>query len=146
MRKLLFGVLAAIFVVVTACGQGQINTPQNAMIEFNKFQVKEKFQQDDSLFYPGIEDPSKRPIFTEIINLAALDFKRLASKGSATDKEYQTAIELGLKRFDPYVLELDTEDRARVASYFEEMMDIVGLESSNGHLNNFVYGFDPTGN
>jgi hypothetical protein len=24
----------------------------------------------------------------------------------------------------------------------EELMDIVGLESSGGHLNNFMFGFD----
>ena len=40
----------------------------------------------------------------------------------------------------------DTEDRERLCSYFEELMDIVGLESSGGHLNNFMYGFDPNKN
>jgi hypothetical protein len=25
----------------------------------------------------------------------------------------------------------------------EELMDIVGLESSGGHLNHFMFGFDP---
>ena len=39
--------------------------------------------------------------------------------------------------------ELDTEDRERICHYYEELMNIVGLESSGGHLNNFMYGFDP---
>ena len=37
----------------------------------------------------------------------------------------------------------DSEDRERILLYFQEIMDIVGLESSNGQLNNFYYGFDP---
>jgi hypothetical protein len=38
---------------------------------------------------------------------------------------------------------LDTEDKERVCTYFEELMDIVELDSSNGQLNEFLYGFDP---
>jgi hypothetical protein len=57
---------------------------------------------------------------------------------------YQDKIKIGLKRFGDIYINLDTEDRERVCHYFEELMDIVGLESSDGHLNNFMYGFDPT--
>jgi hypothetical protein len=46
-----------------------------------------------------------------------------------------------LDRFKSIYVEIDTEDRERVCAYFEELMDIVGLESSDGHLNNFLYGF-----
>ena len=52
-------------------------------------------------------------------------------------------IGIGLSRFADIYLELNTEDRERVCSYFEELMDIVGLESSNGQLNKFMYEFDP---
>ena len=44
---------------------------------------------------------------------------------------------------DSIYFELDTENRERVCSYFEELMDIVGLKSSNGQLNKFMYGFEP---
>lgn len=50
----------------------------------------------------------------------------------------------GLDRFSDIYIDLDTEDRERVCSYFEGLMDIVELESSWGQLNNFMYGFDPT--
>ena len=129
-----------------ACGQGQVNTPVNAMTKFDEFKRKEKFLQDDKLFYPGIGDSNLKPILSEKINLAAEDFRKLADKGNATDKEYQNAIKIGLERFTDHYLQLDTEDRERVCSYFEELMDIVGLESSGGHLNNFMYGFDPKKN
>lgn len=136
--------IGLILLLFTACGQGQMKTPDNAMKKFEEFKSKEKFSQDDNLFYPGIGDPKLKPILTEKINLVADDFKRLADKGNSTDKDYQNAIKIGLERFSGLYLQLDTEDRERICSYFEELMDIVGLESSGGHLNDFMYGFDPS--
>lgn len=113
------------------------------MTRFEAFKNEEKFIRDDKLFYPGIGDPKLKPFLTDKINLSANDFKQLADKGTTTDKEYQDAIKKGLERFAEIYLELDTEDRERICHYYEELMNIVGLESSGGHLNNFMYGFDP---
>jgi hypothetical protein len=134
-------IIGLTLLLFTACEQGQIKTPENAMTKFDEFKSKEKFQQDNKIFYPGIGDPSLKPVLIEKINLAANDFKKLADKGNATDEEYQNTIKIGLDRFADLYLQLDTEDRERVCHYFEELMDIVGLESSGGHLNNFMYGF-----
>lgn len=143
MKRLNLIILLTI-IILTACGQGKITTPVNAMDKFEKFKSKEKFVEDNSIPYPGIADPSMKPVLTAKINLAADDFKALAETGKATDKAYQKKIKIGLQRFyDVYILP-DTEDRERVCLYFEELMDIVGLESSNCLLNIFVYGFDPT--
>ena len=38
------------------------------------------------------------------------------------------------------------EELDRIGIYFEEIMDIVGLQSSGGRLNNWRYGFDQTEN
>lgn len=114
------------------------------MTKFEEFKNKEKFIQDDKIFYPGIADPKLRPVLTEKINLSADDLKKLAGNGTTTEKEFQDVIKNGLDRFRDIYLQLDTEDRERVCIYYEELMDIVGLESSGGHLNNFMYGFDPT--
>jgi hypothetical protein len=39
----------------------------------------------------------------------------------------------------------DTEERERLCGYLEEIMDIAGIESSDGLLNGWLYGFDPSG-
>jgi hypothetical protein len=65
------------------------------------------------------------------------------TKTSEKTMTKQNAIQIGLDRFADLYVQLDTEDRERVCSYMEELMDIVGLESSAGHLNNFMFGFDP---
>ena len=78
------------------------------------------------------------------INQAANDFEEVAVSKNPTNKNYLDKIKLGLDRFSDIYIDLDTEDRERVCSYFEELMDIVGLESSDGLLNDFMYGFDLT--
>jgi Domain of unknown function (DUF4844) len=37
----------------------------------------------------------------------------------------------------------DTEERERFCGYLEEIMDITSIESSDGLLNGWLYGFDP---
>jgi hypothetical protein len=39
---------------------------------------------------------------------------------------------------------LDTEDAESVASAFEAMLEPLGLDSSDGLLNTWMYGFDPS--
>jgi len=113
------------------------------MNKFSLFKSKEKFVEDNVTYYPGINDPKLRPILSEKINQAANDFEKVATGEDPTDEKYQEAIKIGLTRFSDIYIEIDTEDRERICSYFEELMDIVHLESSNGLLNNFMYGFDP---
>ncbi len=131
------------FLILNSCEQkaAEMRTPENAKEKFAEFIAKEKFNMEN--FYPGIADEKLRPIFTKKINDAASDFLTVAESNNPTDKKYQEKIGIGLSRFSDVYLDLDTEDRERVCGYFEELMDIVGLESSDGKLNKFMYGFDP---
>lgn len=122
-----------------------MNIPTNAINKLKEFKQKEKFMEDMSVFYPGIGNEELRPILSAHINQAADDFKVLIESGLKNEKDFQDKIELGLQRFSGIYLDLDTEDRERICHYFEELMEIVGLESSDGHLNNFLYDFDPSG-
>ena len=38
----------------------------------------------------------------------------------------------------------DTEERERACTYCERVMDLLGIESSDGVLNTWLYGFDPS--
>lgn len=132
-------VISFILFTMLSCGQSKIKTPPNATNMFDNFISKEKFIEDSTFFYPGISDKNLKPILTELINKSATDFKKLSSKGETTEKEYQNAIKTGLNRFSKLYIKLDTEDRERICTYYEELMDIVGLESSGGYLNDFMY-------
>ena len=128
---------------LSAYGQNanEMKTPENVSEKFANFIAKKKFVAENH--YPGIADEKMRPVFTEKINQIASDFKTVAESEKPTDKKYQEKIGIGLSRFAKIYLELDTEDREKVCTYIEELMDIIELESSNGQLNKFMYGFDP---
>lgn len=112
-----------------------------SMNQFENFRQKRKFVEEEGLFYPGIADESMRDVLTQKVNLAANDFAKVFHQTDATDADYLQMILMALKRFESH--NLDTEDRERVCHYFEELMNMVGLESSGGLLNEFMYGFDP---
>ena len=131
------------FVIFASCGQRTIKTTENMNEIFAEFINKEKFNQDTLFFYPGVSNIILKPVLTEKINKVAKQFEKVANSENPTNKKYQDVIKQGLNSFREIYLELDTEDRERVCHYFEELMDIVGLESSNGQLNKFMYGFDP---
>lgn len=141
MKQLTITLLGLISFIFTSCGQEKLKAPENAMTKFEEFKRKKKFNADQQLSYPGIRDQNQQTSFAQKINLAAEDFEKLAKKGDATEKDYQNAIKIGLNRFTGTYI--DSEDQDRICYYFEELMDIIGLESSGGHLNNFRYGFDP---
>ncbi|WP_074987982.1 DUF4844 domain-containing protein [Rufibacter ruber] len=116
--------------------------PEKAISDLDLFKSASKFDQDTvRTFYPGLADPEVKPLLTDLINQSVDDFKEVAVSDQPTEKQFQEKISIGLSRFTP--LQLDTEDRERVCAYYEELMDMVGLESSGGILNNWMYGFDP---
>ena len=126
---------------IFSCAQEK--TPnKNYQEMFTEFITKEKFNKDEVLLYPGLKDNSLKYSLTNEINRIAETFKLIQTSKKNAEKFYKIAIEIGIKSISNY--DLDTEVRTRVANYIEELMDIVELESSNGILNNYVYGFDPT--
>lgn len=134
--------LIIVFLVFSACQKPNTNKEHDKSLnsKFKTFIEKKKFEEER--FYPGIANKEMRPILSSKINQAAIDFQNVANSNNADDDEFQEQIKTGLLRFKEIYLDLDTEDRERVCSYFEELMDIVGLESSNGQLNKFMYDYD----
>jgi len=59
-------------------------------------------------------------------------------KNEPTKIELLHVLAHGVSQIDPD--KLDTEDREQVATTFESFLDIVGLESSEGILNKWLYG------
>lgn len=137
--KLVIFFLSVLFI---SCAHSMPKLSDNTMGKFEEFKKKEKFIEDTTTFYPGIAEESLRSEFSKRINLAADDFMKIAQTKNASSAEYQEAIKKGLNRFSTDDIVLDTEDREQVCRYFEELMDIVGLESSGGQLNKFMYGFE----
>ncbi|MCB2408154.1 DUF4844 domain-containing protein [Hymenobacter lucidus] len=139
-----YSFFAILFLLFLSCELKPDKMPQNIMYQLEAFKKKDKFLKEANFTYPGISTPELRTVLETKINMAADDFREAANSNAPNEELYQVKIGVALKRFEDVYLETDTEDRERICTYFEELMDIFGLKSSNGQLNEFMYGFDPT--
>lgn len=99
---------------------------------------KDNFAADGAL-YTGVQDPVVRAELNARFD-RALDLLIAAAHDGAETSDYLTIIDQQINSFDRYAL--DTEDAERVASNFEKAMDYLGIESSGGILNTWMYGVD----
>ncbi|MCJ8210070.1 DUF4844 domain-containing protein [Mucilaginibacter sp. RS28] len=139
--KSILTLLLSVFTSV-AFFQTSMKGGAEAKQKLTAFIKKPKFEGEAGTAFNGLSNPKIKSELTLIINQAAKDFLKTASN-RPTEEQYERNIGAGLKRFDRYRLQLDSEDEDKVCHYFEELMDCVGLASSNGQLNKWRYGFDP---
>lgn len=114
-----------------------INT-QSIKDQLSSLKSKDKFTSDESPFYPGAPDEKAR-----LSAQAAID--GLISNLLATpDSELNSSkvFELFIAAASP-LQKMDSEELERGLEYMENIMDIYGIESSNGLLNELRYGFNP---
>lgn len=90
--------------------------------------------------YPGIGDEELRKPLNELLNILADTFQKIAHN-EPDAKLFQIAIKQLLNNMGN--IYLDSEDQDQFCRSIEALMDIVGLESSDGLLNIWRYGFDP---
>ena len=76
-----------------------------------------------------------RPMLNRILVKSTSEFLAITAR-KPTREAYLKCLDDNLSRISPLVPE--TKDREQVAEYFQDLMDIVGLESSEGRLTVFV--------
>ncbi len=91
----------------------------------------------DGVLYTGIRDAGARQAAEAIVNDAIVQVRELL-RGPVSAADVLAVFREQLRRFDLS----DTEDRECAAGHFEQIMDCVGLESSEGLLGEFVYDLD----
>lgn len=119
----------------TSQPQHPMHVPSTAVQQLQAFKTKAKFEADD--LYTGAWPAEVRPVLNSVLNQSADEFINITT-AQPTQEQYLQAMANGLAKIDAD--ELDTEDRERVAEQYQDLMDIVGLQSSEGLLNKFVYG------
>jgi hypothetical protein len=131
--------LALPLLAAVSLAQTQKSSPMTAddRVEvLTRFIEKKKFIAEG--LYPGATNERDRVRYEEQVNELARSLARLA-RGDQTK-----AVVLGM--FRPTMAEFDdadSEEQDRFLGYLEELMDIFGIESSDGLLNKWRYGFDP---
>ena len=81
-----------------------------------------------------------RPDINRMLVLAADDFVRV-TKDKPTKEAYLLCLDQGLARLAP--LTTDDNDRKEVAEYYQELLEIVGVASSEGRLMAFATSSAP---
>lgn len=113
-----------------------LKPPADATKRLGDLLARPKFVSD-GLLYSGVADPSARRAAEMIVNAAIAEVRELL-RAPTNNTAVLTVFKSALERFAL----TDTEDRECAAIYFEEIMECIDLESSEGLLNEFVYGFD----
>ncbi len=81
---------------IFSCAQEKtINKDSQKM--FTEFTQKDKFNKDESLFYPGLEDKNIQSNLTKEINKLAKTFESIQSSKNPSSDFYLKAIESSLK-------------------------------------------------
>ena len=117
--------------------QTDLSISPAALEQLHAFRAQPKFGPDESRFppYAGYLPETNRTDAERELN-AIVDVLTDGLPGQPTTAFVLASFARGLLWFAGS----DTEDRERCCDYLVEIMDIIGLESSNGLLNRFMYG------
>jgi hypothetical protein len=134
-------ILALVLLTACASDHSEGHMPQNATAiqALRQLAGKDNFGADPAALYTGVQDPVARAEMNAKFDHAVELLITAASNGAQTS-EYLAIIDEQINTFDRE--SLDTEDAEHLASNFELAMDCLGIESSDGILNNWMYGFN----
>jgi hypothetical protein len=94
-----------------------------------------KYVDEPGTAYNGMRPQSDQRLAEAQLN-ELIDRLRQNLAATPTKKFALSEFSRTLAQFKP----IDTEDRERLCRYLEEIMDILGIESSDGLLNRWLYG------
>ena len=132
-----------VFFLIHGC-----NEMESSKVLSNGSEVKEalrelksqkKFLQNLALFYPGAPDELTRIEAENVINSVLVKLIE-----SPSDSFTENAFWLTLKVVAKQLANMDSEEMDRGLSYMDEIMGIYKIESSDGRLNEWRYGFEPS--
>jgi len=110
-----------------------------ALAKLADLKARPKFKEISGTIYNGMRPEHERQIaeahLNDLIERLITELPNVPTKASVMHHFAET-----LALFPGQ----DTEDRERMCHYLEQIMDIFEIESSDGLLNRWLYGFDPT--
>ena len=135
------------FLIVIAVSLTRCDSPtqkMDEMIEVNKNSISElqalrqikKFREDDATSYVGLLPENMQPAADQALNKSIERLIAILQDNPTKDgilEEYR----IGLADFEE--IAFDTEDRERVCGYYDQIRIIIGFESTDGILNEYLY-------
>lgn len=114
------------------------NKMQTTIIQqLEHFQLQDHFLPDNFL-YTGVHDSElKKQLNQNISDTSRTFIKLYQGITPPTKQQLLQTLSNGINQINSN--QLDTEDREQVAANYEKFLDIIGLESSEGILNSWLY-------
>jgi hypothetical protein len=113
----------------------QLQLSQKTISKLAQLRVQVKFVNEPGTIYNGMRPEPTRLQAEALVN-GLIDRLQTDMPSRPSKKFVLGEFATTMGRFEP----IDTEDRERFLRYLEEIMDIVGIESSDGLLNRWMYG------
>lgn len=130
--------VVSLFVASTTVIAKPIKTSESTIQKLKQFQLQDHFLPDKFL-YTGVQDPElKKQLNQKVADTSLAFIKLYESKTPPTRQQLLQVLSEGINQIDP--ASVDSEDRQQVATVFENFLDIIKLNSSEGILNTWVYG------
>jgi len=139
-RKIKLLYVFLVIINLQSCKLEEEMLPHNASI-INKIQSLKKevkFKKDMSKIYFGTPNETIRIQAQNIID-DLLSQLLIASQQPLTELEFWSILEVSAKK----LAQMDSEEMDRGLNYMEDIMSIYNIESSDGRLNDWRYGFNP---
>lgn len=133
MRTLLIVILSCVALAGYAQSATPMQVPTKAISQLED--LKELMKSEVVAETDKKASAESRPELNRFLVISTDDFLRVANN-RPTKEAYLKCLDMGLARINPLVS--NSLDRQQVAYYFQEIMEIVGLESSEGRLSTFV--------
>lgn len=116
-----------------------LSISEATMQRLRHLRAEPKFHSDMPTLYPGALNEEIRARCEHQLN-ALIDRLTDGLPARATKQYVLEEFRTTLAAFQSE----DSEERDRLLHYMEQIMDITGIVSSDGLLNEWRYGFDPT--
>ena len=136
MRLLILSLLCMLALAVHAQNVNPITAPEKAVAQLEK--LRKQTEKELVVGRRNSTLPAEtRPMLNRILLQSTADFLAIAGR-TPTKEAYLQSLDAGLARLTPLVAQL--EDRQQVAEYYQDLLEIVGVDSSDGRLTAFVEG------
>ena len=122
-----------------APAQGSAMSKETSAQELRAMVGHDHFAAAPGTLYTGVSDSRVKAKLNAKVDAAAIALANAATAKASTT-QLLAILKEQLALIDRDVL--DTEDAEHVAELFEQMLGSLGIQSSNGILNDWVYGSD----
>ena len=115
-----------------------VQVTADAIERLRALRAEPKFIEDVPAAYPGA--PSERTrsrcesAINELIDELLATGDKIETKSQVVDEFEQALFKLRSE---------DSEEKEQAGAYLERIMDVFGIDSSDGMINRWRYGFDP---